>query len=94
MPPFLHCDRVSSRTQSVRDDAIDGWCGETEDPASMCLSAATTRPAPGAGTFQARCGSFRDLVSVIWGVAESASQRLVTGRNGQVQTDTLTDQVN
>jgi hypothetical protein len=29
-----------------------------------------------------------------WGVAESASQRLITGRNGQVQTDTLTDQVN
>ncbi len=24
MPPFLHCDRVSSKTQSVRDDAIDG----------------------------------------------------------------------
>jgi hypothetical protein len=57
-------------------------------------SASAPRPAPGAGTFQARCGSFRDLVSVIWGVAESASQRLITGRNGQVQTDTLTDQVN
>jgi hypothetical protein len=28
------------------------------------------------------------------GVAESASQRLIMGRNGQVQTDTLTDQVN
>jgi len=43
MPPFLHCDRVSPKTQSVRDDAIDGWCGETEDPTSMCLSATTTR---------------------------------------------------
>jgi len=42
------------------------------------------RPAHGAGTFQARCGSFRDFVSVIWGVAESASERLLTGRNGQV----------
>jgi hypothetical protein len=52
------------------------------------------RPAPGAGTFWARCGSFRNLVYVIWGVAESASQRLLTGWNGQVQTDTLTDQVN
>jgi len=45
------------------------------------------RPAPGAGTFQARCGSFRDLVSVIWGVVESASQTLLTGRNGQVLTN-------
>ncbi len=32
--------------------------------------------------------SFRDVVSVIWGVAESALQRLLTGQNGQVQTDT------
>jgi hypothetical protein len=43
MPPFLHCDRVSPRTQSVHDDAINGWCGETEDPTSVCLSATTTR---------------------------------------------------
>jgi hypothetical protein len=28
--------------------------------------------------------SFPDVVSVIWGVAESASQRLLTSRNGQV----------
>ncbi len=34
---------MSSRTQSVRDNAIDGWCRETEDPASVCLSATTTR---------------------------------------------------
>jgi hypothetical protein len=42
MPLFLHCDRVSPKTQSIRDDAIDGWCGEMEDPASVCLSATTT----------------------------------------------------
>jgi hypothetical protein len=29
---------------------------------------------------------------VIWGVAESASQRLLMGRNGQVQTDARTDE--
>jgi hypothetical protein len=40
------------------------------------------------GTFQVRCDSFRDLVSVIWRVAESASQRLIMGPNGQVQTHT------
>jgi len=28
---------------------------------------------------------------VIWGVAESVSQRLLTSRNGQVQTDARTD---
>jgi len=43
MPSFLHCDRVSPKTQSVHDDVIDGWCGETEDPASVCLFATTTR---------------------------------------------------
>jgi hypothetical protein len=50
MPPFLHCDRVSSKTQSVRDDA------------SVCLSATTIHTWR---IFQARCDSFRDFVSVI-----------------------------
>jgi len=31
------------------------------------------------------------LSTLFWGVAESASQRLLTGWNGQVQTDTRTD---
>jgi hypothetical protein len=63
MPPFLHCDRVFSKIQSVRDDVIDRWCGRRRIQRA-CVSP-PPRPTPNAGTFQARCGALRDLVSVI-----------------------------
>jgi hypothetical protein len=67
-------------------------CGEME--VQRARVSPPPRPTPGAGTFQVRCGSFRDLVFVsffrcvvILGVTESTSQRPLMGRNGMSQTD-------
>jgi len=71
------------------NNTIDGWCEETEDPTSVCLSATTTR------TWRWNILGQVQLISrphfCHLGVAESASQRLLTSRNGQVQTNTLTN---
>jgi hypothetical protein len=71
------------------NNVIDGWCGETEDPASVHLSATTTRTWRWNISGQVRLISRPHFCHL--GVAKSASQKLLTGQNGQVQTDTLTN---
>ncbi len=61
---------------------IDGWCRETEDPASICLSATTTRTWRWNISGQVRLISGPRFCHL--GVGESASQKLLTSRNGQV----------
>jgi hypothetical protein len=64
------------------NNTIDGWCGETEDPVNVSLSTTTTR------TWRWNISGQVQLISgprfCHLGVAESASQRLLSGWNGQV----------